>query len=254
MTTVQDILTYLNTIAPPELAEPWDNTGFQLGNRNTPVETILVALDPFEAVCQEAVDVGAQLLITHHPLLFSPTVDLTEDTAKGRCIRMLLQNGISQISAHTDLDIAPGGVNDVLAHHLGLQDIQVIGPENLLRWGTVNKQPIEEFLKTVKSLLGCPVLRYADGGKPVHQVAVGGGACGSELAAAIAAGCDTFVTSDVKYNQFWDAADQSLTIIDSGHFYTENPVCAYLADSLARQFPDISVKISQNHRDCMKFF
>ena len=254
MTTVAEIIAFLNTIAPPELAESWDNTGFQLGNPSAPVTKVLVALDPFENVCKEAAQWGAELLVTHHPLLFRPTVSITEETALGRCIQILIQNGISQWSGHTDLDIAPGGVNDILAKKIGLEEIQVIGSEHLLRMGTVKEQTLESFLSVVKTTLGCPVLRYAEGGKPVRKVAVGGGACASEMNDAVAAGCDTFVTSDIKYNQFWDAADQKLNIIDSGHFYTENPVCTYLAKEINHHFPNISVQISQNHHDCMKFF
>jgi len=175
----------------------------------------------------------------------------------------LLKNGISAINAHTNLDMAPGGVNDVLAQALGLEDITVPYPlgldangraYGLLRTGTVASQPLDDFLSQVKEGLGCPGLRYADGGKPVHRVAVGGGACGSEWLQAVQAGCDTFVTADVKYNQFWDAQQAGLTLIDAGHFYTENPVVAVLAQKLQAAFPEIPVSISKTHRDCMKFF
>jgi putative NIF3 family GTP cyclohydrolase 1 type 2 len=124
----------------------------------------------------------------------------------------------------------------------------------LLRKGTVEEQPLEAFLPRVKSALGCEGLRYVDTGKPVRKVAVGGGSCADEMHAAIAAGCDTFVTADVKYNQFWDAKDLGLNLIDAGHFYTENPVTAYLAAQIAAAFPDVTVKISETHRDCMKFY
>lgn len=254
MTTVQDILSFLNQLASPEDAMSWDHTGFQLGNRNAPVTKVLVALDPFEEACQEAADFGAQLLITHHPLLFTPTSDLTEDTAAGRCVKILIQNGISQWSGHTNLDVARNGVNDVLAEKLGLSDIEILPPENLLRIGTIPEASLEHFLSFVKTALDCPGLRYVDGGKTCHRIAVGGGACGSELSEAAAAGCDTFVTSDIKYNQFRDAFDLGINLIDAGHFYTENPVCSRLAEAIQGAFPDISVKISQNHRDCMKFF
>ena len=98
------------------------------------------------------------------------------------------------------------------------------------------------------------MLRYADGGKPVHRVCVGGGACADMLVDVRDAGFDTFVTSDCRYNQFWDARDLGVSIIDAGHFYTENPVCAVLAEKIANAFPEVSVRISQNHADCMKFF
>lgn len=253
MTTVADVLAYLNTLAPQELTMDWDNTGLLVGDAQGPVEKILVALDPFEGVCQEAAQWGAQLIVTHHPMIFRPLKAVTSQTATGRSIRLLCREGISAINAHTNLDCAPGGVNDVLAQALGLSEVAVIGSENLLRMGRYEAD-LPAFLAHVKQALGCPVLRYVDGGRPVRQVAVGGGACGSELMEALSAGCDTFVTADVKYNQFWDAQDLGINLIDAGHFYTENPVTVLLAEKLAGKFPEIQVKLSESHRDCMKFF
>ena len=127
-------------------------------------------------------------------------------------------------------------------------------PWGLLRRGTVQEQSLETFLGHVKQALGCPGLRFADAGKPVRNVAVGGGSCCDEMLEAVEAGCDTFVTADAKYNDFWDARDLGLNLIDAGHFYTENPVTAYLAARIAAQFPEITVKISETHHDCMKFY
>ena len=150
-----------------------------------------------------------------------------------------------------------------MAQVLGLSNIQVVSPAGsdaagreygLLRCGTVAAQPLETFLQRVKDALGCPTLKYADGGKPVQKVCVGGGACGSELLEAYHAGCDTFVTADVKYNQFWDARDLGLSIIDAGHFFTENPVCSVVAKKLQAAFPEIRVFLSESHTDCAKFF
>ena len=106
----------------------------------------------------------------------------------------------------------------------------------------------------MKQALNCPGLRFVNSGKKVHRVAVGGGACASELLDAFHAGCDTFVTSDVKYNQFWDAFDLGMNLIDAGHFATENPVVAVLAERLQAAFPEIEVIISKTHGDCVKFF
>lgn len=254
MTKVADILSFLDTVAPPSLKMDWDNVGLLVGSRGAEVSKILVALDPFEHVCREAAEVGAQLIVTHHPLIFQPARDVTTDTSIGRSILFLAEHHISAINAHTNLDCAPGGVNDRLAQVLGLQDAVPIGSENLLRAGLVSQQPLEAFLLHVKETLSCEGLRYVDGGKEVRRVAVGGGACASELMDAFDAGCDTFVTSDIKYNQFWDAQDLGMNLIDAGHFYTENPVVPVLAEKLAEAFPQIQVVISQNHRDCMKFF
>ena len=263
MTTVADILKYIETIAPKYMKEDWDNVGLLCGSRNTPVTKILVALDPFEGVCDEAEDWGAELIVTHHPLIFHAPKAITDDTSIGRCILKLCAAGISAINAHTNLDCAPGGVNDVLAKTLGLENIQVLSPDgvnedglpySLLRVGDVKAQDLSVFLATVKEKLTSEGLRYVSSGKPVHKVAVGGGSCAGAIREAFDAGCDTFVTADVKYNQFWDAQDLGLNLIDAGHFQTENPVIPVLAEKIRAAFPEIQVKISETHKDCMKFY
>ena len=263
MATVKDILTYIETLAPRYMKEDWDNVGLLCGSAGAEVTKILVALDPFEGVCREAAQWGAELIVTHHPLIFHGPKAITDETALGRAIMALCRSGISAINAHTNLDCAPGGVNDVLAETLGLENISVINPGGvdesgrewgLLHQGEVPEQPLTGFLSTVKERLRCEGLRYVDGGKPVRKVAVGGGSCGSGLLDAVRAGCDTFVTADIKYNQFWDAKDLGLNLIDAGHFATENPVVPVLAAKIAAAFPEIEVKISETHADCMKFY
>ena len=253
MITVKDVLSYLETVAPPSWKMEWDNIGLLCGKSDQPVNKILVALDPFESVCKEAYDVGADLIVTHHPLIFSALQSVTDETEPGRAVLFLASHNISAINAHTNLDCAPGGVNDVLAERLGLSDIQVIEP-GLLRQGSVQKQPLEAFLASVKAKLNCPGLRYVNAEKPVCKVAVGGGSCASELSTVANAGCDTFVTADVKYNQFFDAKELGINLIDAGHFYTENPVCQVLQAKLQAKFPETLVVISQNHTDCANFF
>ena len=128
MPYVKDIIAHLETLAPGSTAESWDNVGLLCGSGDLPVTKILVALDPFLAVCQEAAELGADLIVTHHPLIFSPLKSITDQTSTGRCIRTLIVNGIAAVNAHTNLDVAPGGVNDVLAQVLGLKDVQVLFP------------------------------------------------------------------------------------------------------------------------------
>lgn len=255
MTTVADILAFLDTLAPRSLKMDWDNCGLLCGRPGREVKTILVALDPFETVIDEAMRAEADLLVTHHPLIFrNGLMAVNEDTEAGRCVLKLVENGIAAINAHTNLDIAPGGINDVLAQTLGLNGIETIGEEGLLRRGTVPAQPLPQFLAHVKQALGCDGLRYVDGGQEVTTVAVGGGACADEMQEALAAGCDTFVTSDVKYNQFRTAFQLGLNLIDAGHFHTENPAMPVLRDKLQAAFPEVEVLFSDSHRDCMKFF
>lgn len=262
MATVKNILDFIQTLAPAEMAEDWDRVGLNCGRFDKEVKTILVALDPFEAVCEEAVSLQADLLVTHHALIWNPEF-ITDMTQQGKNTLFLIENNIACINAHTNLDCAPNGVNDILANKLGLGEIRVIAPKGidnqgrpwgLLRQGILPKQPLSQFLQTVKDSLGCEGLRFVDSGKPVQNVAVGGGACGSELQQAIEASCDTFVTSDVKYNQFWDAKHQGINLIDAGHFHTEVPVTAYLAEKLQKAFPEIRVILSKKQSDCVNFF
>lgn len=263
MATVGDILKLVETLAPRSMKMDWDNVGLLCGSKTRGVTKVLIALDPFEGVCKEAAEMGAELIVTHHPLIFSPIKNVTDETSIGRSIQLLCRSGISAINAHTNLDCAPGGVNDVLARKLGLTDIRVIRPsgidENgrewgLLRCGSVKEQRLEDFLPNVKEALGCRGLRYVNGGKAVKKVAVGGGSCADGMLEALDAGCDTFVTADVKYNQFWDAHDLGLNLIDAGHFTTENPVTGYLLEKLSAAFPKVAFTVSQTHRDCMEFF
>ena len=262
MATVADILAYIETIAPPYMKADWDNVGLNCGHMDREVTRILVALDPFDAACLEAREFGAQLLVTHHALIWKPGF-VTDRSTQGKNTLFLIENGIAHINAHTNLDLAPGGVNDVLAHTLGLQNIEVINPVGtdgegrpygLLHCGTVDAQPLETFLASVKKTLHCDGLRYVCGCETVRKVAVGGGACADGIFEAKAAGCDTFVTSDIKYNQFWTARDLGMNLIDAGHFHTENPVIPVLAAKLQAAFPDVEIKISETHGDCMKFY
>lgn len=259
MTTVSDILKFIETVAPPYMKESWDNVGLNCGRADREVSRVLVALDPFQEVCQEAKEWGAQLLVTHHALLWNPGF-ITDADAQGRNTLFLIENGIAHINAHTNLDQAPGGVNDVLAQALGLRSIAIINPVDgevpygLLRKGSVEAQSLDDFLFAVKKNLRCDGLRYVDSGKPVRNVAVGGGSCAGGMWEVAAAGCDTFVTADVKYNQFWDARELGLNLIDAGHFHTENPVVAVLAEKIAAAFPDVEVKISESHWDCVRYY
>ena len=264
MTTVADILKYIETIAPPHMAEGWDNVGLLCGRKDRPVKRILVALDPFRSVIDEAIELGADLIVTHHPLIFGEELKaVNTDTETGRCLLTLIENGIAAINAHTNLDMAPGGVNDVLAKKLALVDVEVLNPSGitesgedwgLFRAGLVPEQPLEAFLNRVKTLLGCEGLRYVNGGKAVRRVCVGGGSCAGGMHEVIAAGCDTLVTADVKYNQFRTAYELGLNLIDAGHFHTENPTMPILAEKLRQAFPEAEVVFCEKHRDVMEFY
>ena len=262
MRTVSEITEALFSLAPAYMKEEWDNVGLLCGHGDRQVQRILVALDPFLPVAEEAKAVGADLLVTHHPLIFFPVKSISDGDAVGQTILFLIENGIAAVNMHTNLDSAPGGVNDCLAEVLGLRDVQVLVPAGtdeqgraygLCRYGTVDSCSLPVFLKTVKEALGCGGLRYADSGRAVSKVAVGGGACGEFLKNAVELGCDTFVTADLKYNAFADAAAMGINLIDAGHFPTEDPVCNVLVDFLRKTFPELDVIRSKTHRDAVNF-
>ena len=261
MVTVKLILEYLQTLAPVDYKEQWDNVGLLCGHSDREVHRALIALDPFLDTAQEACRLGAELVICHHPLLFS-IQSVSDETPLGRTVLYLIEHGLAEISMHTNLDLAPGGVNDCLARRLGLENTTVLDVEGTDamgreygcgRVGEVTPCSLESFLKMVKMQLRCQGLRYADAGRPVHKVAVGGGACADYLKKAAQLGCDTFVTGDVKYNGFADAVDLGVNLIDAGHFPTENPVCEYLLEQLEKRFPDVEFFLSKEHVDVVKF-
>lgn len=262
MTTVGEIFNILEKKAPFELQENFDNAGFLVGREGADVTTVLITLDITEEVVQEATEQGAQLIVAHHPVIFEGIKSVTNQTLAGRILLALVENHIAAICAHTNLDAVNGGVNDILALQLGLRDISQLKqagtdgqgkPYGIGRVGQVPGQSLHNFAMAVKQLLEARGVRLVDGGKPVRRVAVGGGACGGMLSDALAQGCDTFVTSDVKYHQFLEARALGLNLIDAGHFPTENLVCSVLRSWLTKEFPNISVSISQRHHEVLSY-
>lgn len=257
MPTVREIEQALFALAPKETAEDWDNVGQLIGDPDKSVECVLVALDITEAVADEAIAAGCQLIVAHHPIMnckWLPVQTIRTDTPQGHLLIKLLTNGISAICMHTNLDAAKGGVNDRLAHVLKLVDP---GPlENgLVRMGTLPEpMALPEFARFVAKALGCNGVRYADCGKLVSHVAVGGGACGGFEEDVIAAGCDTFVTSDLSYHQFLDAPGKGLNLVDAGHFPTEDPVCEALIEYLNHQFADLKIQKSTSHKEVIQYY
>lgn len=258
--TVREIYEFIQTLAPEYMAMDWDHVGLLCGRMDRKVTKVLVALDPFYHVCEEAKSLGCELLVTHHPAIWK--LDTVNDqTISGRTLLYLIENGISAVNAHTNLDCAPDGVNDQLAKILGLRNVEVIDPSGedasgrpygLLRGGSVNEIAPENFVAHVKAALGCEGVRYSVG-RPIKRVAVGGGSCSDALYRVNQLGYDCLVTADCKYNAFADANDLGFTLIDAGHFQTENPVCTYLAQKLREKFPKIEVYESKNHSDCIIF-
>ena len=258
MPTVREIEQALFRLAPKEGAMDWDNVGQLLGDPEAEVSRVLVALDITEAVADEAIAQGCQLIVSHHPVMnckWLPVQTVRSDTPQGRLLLTLLRGDVSAICMHTNLDVAVGGVNDALARTLELADAEPLCEDGLGRVGQLPEPlALADFARFVCQRLGCNGVRWADAGRPVSRVAVGGGACGDLVDAAVAAGCDTFVTADLSYHQFLDAEGKGINLIDAGHFPTEDPVCKWLMICLTRAYPDLEVVKSTSHKEVIHYY
>ena len=258
MPTVREIEQALFELAPGEAAMEWDNVGHLLGDPDQAVERVLVALDITEGVADEAIASGCQLVVAHHPVMncrWTPVQNIRDDTFQGHLFLKLLRNNVSAICMHTNLDIAWGGVNDALAQRLELVDPGPLCENGLGRVGEYPESvALADYVRFVCHALGCNGLRYADAGKPVRRVAVGGGACGEFEDDAIRAGCDTFVTADLSYHAFLDARGKGINLIDAGHFPTEDPVCEKVITYLTDRFPELAVSKSASHKEVIQYY
>lgn len=242
MRKVSEILDFLWAIAPKEGAEPWDNVGHLVGRSTAEVTKILVTLDITMDVIREAGELGAELIVSHHPLIWDTHKHVTDSVFQQEKVLTLIEKGIGAICMHTNLDEAEDGVDDTLVEVLELTALEHLAEEKIGHVCELEREmPLEAFLELVKRRLGANGLRYCDGGKPVKRVATGCGSCGDYLEYAAAAGCDTFVTGDVKHNYWLDAKDRGINLIDAGHYSTENPIVKKLVKKLSEKFPEIQV-------------
>lgn len=255
MVTVQDVFSYLDQIAPVRYQMDFDNAGLLIGDPNAPVTRILTALDITDDVIAEAEEWGAQLIVSHHPMVFHALHQVREDDLTGRKVLRMARSAIAAICMHTNLDIADGGVNDALMTALDAEITGLLEPAgtdengNSLGCGRIGNltQPmtLDAFLPFVVSRLHVTGLRYCSGGQPVSKIAVCGGSGGSMLELAAQEGCDTLVTADVKYDRFLAAKELGINLIDADHFCTENVVIPVIAEKLITQFPETEISISR---------
>ena len=259
MPTIGEIEQALWAWAPKELAQSWDNVGLLVGRPDREAHRALVALDITEDVVSEAERLGADVIVAHHPIIncaWRPVQTIRSDDIQGRKLIRLLNREIAAVCMHTNLDVASGGVNDALAAALGLEQVELLGEgDGIARQGLLPEEmKPPDFLARVKSALRANGLRYVDGERPIRRVAVGGGACGGYFHTAAERGCDAFVTADVKYDQFLDARELGLTLVDAGHFPTEDVVCPRLLDFLSRRFPGLELWKASVHREVIQYF
>jgi dinuclear metal center YbgI/SA1388 family protein len=242
--TVCEIWNVLGKWAPPGLAESWDNIGLQVGDPNAPVQRLMVALDATENVLEAASERKAQMVLTHHPLLFRPVSSLDISKQLPRLLAGFLRKNIALAAAHTNLDSTVGGVSDLLANALGLSDVKPLHTSEpnppSVGLGRIGNLPygckLSEIMHKVSSMLGNPgLLVVGHPGQMITRVALCGGS-GSDLwPMAIDEDADLFLSAEIKHHIAREAEQMGKAIIDAGHFYTEWPVVPAMAEYMKQQ-------------------
>ena len=243
MITVRDIYNSINQVAPFETQEKWDNSGFLVGDLNQEASGILISLDISLKAVQKAKESGCNLIFSHHPVIFSGLKSLYSDTV----VSKLVKNDISAICCHTPLDIAKGGINDLIVEKLTsefeiAEEIFPIEADGLGRIITL-KTPVtlQEFAQISKKALNCEVVRYSAGFQnQIQKIAICSGS-GASMLEELAGRCDCFLTGDVKHDRWYKAQELKIALLDCGHYHTEVIMIPYVAEKLRQAFPDLKI-------------
>lgn len=246
MTTVKDILNYTETFAPLSTAADFDNCGILVGSGDSEVKKALVTLDITAAVVKEAKDMGADLIISHHPVIFSPLKKLSTDSVP----YLLAQYGITALCLHTNLDIAQDdGVNVCLAKALSLSDIRIF-PEEFVCLGELSEpMEIRDFAKLVKNALKADSVMFTKGKSTIKTVGMCSGAGGDMYHSAVSLGADVFLTGEAKHHEYLEAVETGIPMVVAGHFFTEDIAMLPLRDKLADKFPGTEFVMSTVNRN-----
>jgi dinuclear metal center YbgI/SA1388 family protein len=252
---MDEFVSAVETVAPPGLACAWDNSGLLLRCGES-VERVLIALDATMAVADEAIDDGFDMILAHHPTLFTPVKALDHRHSTDAVLMKLIQAGISLYAAHTTFDKAEGGINDMLANRLGLTDtVMAAGPEDgLMRVGKLPRSlDVSAFAEHVKRVLDTDAVHMSEYcGKTVCTVAVLGGSGGDFAAAAKAAGADALVTGEAKHHHFLEAAALELLLIEAGHYATEHGFVDEIFMSLQSRLNELQLQLYLKKANCEK--
>lgn len=250
MVDLKAVLLALNELAPCEIKESWDNVGLMVGDLSSEIKGAVVALDCTLEAIDEACESGANLIVTHHPLIFGGINSVDFNDLNGLKIKKLIKNDINVVSLHTNLDKAKDGVNDTLCKTLELYNSKNLTAEefSLGRIGELEKTvTLKEFAEFVKEKLNVSSLKYiGEDNKPVKKVAVTSGSGSEFYIDAINCGADVFVTAEVKHHIAIEVKDKNFAIIDAGHFETENIVTEKIKSFLTERF-DFKVKVLNNN-------
>ncbi len=245
-----EIIRHLEEKYPPDLAYEWDNVGLMVGSLNKRVRRVLLTLDVTKDVVKEAIDKKIDLIISHHPFIFTPITAIKTETPKGWIIEKLIKKGITVYSAHTNFDQAEGGMNDVLASAVGLKHTRLLDIEaNIGRIGEIDAMTYDAFATHVKSVLDINHIRIINPKSSlVERVAISGGSGIKHMHAAKMKRADVFLTGDVDYHSAVDAKEMGLSMMDIGHV-SEKIFKTHLKKELDDRFPDCEILLSDIEED-----
>lgn len=257
--TVGDVLDHINTYAPFGLQDGFDNSGLLVGSREKPVSRIGVCLDITNDVVDECERENADLIVSHHPVIFSKIRSLDDKSPVYRLIRA----DIAAVCAHTNVDMVRGGISDVMYELMGFGDpkdapvLDVIHRDINIGYGRIatldREMTAGELAGTAKKAFSCKCLKYCDGGKKIKTVALSSGAGNDEVYNCIKHSIDALITGDVKHHGFVDAKNAGLTVIDAGHYCTENIIVNVFAEMLGKKFPEARIFIPKANAQVCKY-
>lgn len=256
---LSSLTDFLETVAPLELAEDWDNTGLLAGDPRQPVERVMTCLTVTQTTAEEAIRERADLVVSHHPIPFKPVSRLTSATTTGRLLWNLARHGVAVYSAHTAFDSAAHGINQQLSERLGLADVAPLVPHpgglGTGRMGSLAEPvPLATLSARVRGALGiehCQTVGEPD--RRVGRVAIGCGAADDLLDAAKALRCDAMLLGETRFHACLEAEDAGIGLILVGHYASERFAMETLADCLAAAFPTLAVWPSRDERDPIRW-
>ena len=263
MTKIHELIEYLESIAPSHLQESYDNSGLIVGDPLKEITGVIVCLDSTEEVIDEALEKGCNVIVAHHPIVFSGLKRFTGSNYIERTVIKAIKHDIAIYSIHTNLDnVKKNGVNAKIAEKLGLKNIEILSPkfpdEADVGAGMIGNleddMGKEAFLEMVKSSMKADCIKYTKWLKEsVSKVAICGGSGSFLLEAAIAQKCDVFVSSDFKYHQFFDANDK-IVILDIGHYETEQFTIDLLVEIITDKFSNFAAHYTKIHTNPVKYY
>ena len=247
---VKDIISVIEEFAPLSLQESWDNSGLCIGSPEDSVSSVLLGLDCTPELVDEAISCGADMIVTHHPLIFSGLKKISPEDKVGEAVIKAIKAGISIYAAHTSADKVIAGVSGAMAARLGLKDVAILDEDgDGTGLGVVGNLPeamaAEDVIKLVKDRFGLKAMRASrpvDG--MIERIALCGGSGGSLIKAARRSGAQLYISGDISYHNFF--TEDGFMIMDIGHYESEIEIVDILFSLIKKNFPTFAVRITQN--------